>query len=132
MKKKILLSAIICAIICITIIVIININKIKRLKEFKETLNDIIESAGLYYDECNCDLFGDGPLDLKSSEIKFKNSESIKEGELTSMGKTIYVIEITDGEFCANGILDSYDIYKGECSTGAILEDNYSKSKQQK
>ncbi len=125
MKKKILL-------LCVVIFVIIIFTVFKiygylKLEEFKETLNEIIKVTEKYYRDCDCDLFGDGPFDIKSGEIQFKNSKSIKSGEVTYDGKNYYIIEVTNGDFCAKGTLDSYDIYKGECYNGSPLEKGYSK-----
>lgn len=103
-----------------------NIIDRSKVKAYKQTLNGIIDAAKIHNAEVDYQLFADGDIDLTEGKIQFENLDKITEGYVSYSNKEYYLYDVTNDEFCANGILGYYDIYRGSCDTGEVLDNSYS------
>lgn len=110
----------------ISVPIVANVVEKSKVKAFKQTLNGIIDAAKIHNAEANYKLFNNGDIDLTEGIIQFENLDLIVSGYISYNNNEYFLEEVTNSDFCANGILGYYDIYKGSCDTGEVLDNSYS------
>jgi type II secretory pathway pseudopilin PulG len=109
----------------ISVPIVSSIIEKSKIKSFKQTLNGIINSAKIYNAESNYKLFNNGEINLTSGIIQFENIDQIISGTIDYDDKEYYLYEVQIDKYCAVGTYDKYTIYKDNCDSGIVLENNF-------
>ena len=87
-------------------------------KIFKETVEQIVESVKIYRAENG--ITADHTYNIKTdNNIEYAKKSKIKGGTVEVSGSTYQIVNINNGDYCANGTLDNLEIEEvddeGEC-----------------
>ena len=96
----------------ITTPIILSLINETKINAFKDSLSMAIRSSDLYTELNNVDLtegISVTDLDLSHSDLKY--------GTIILNNKQLEAINVSNGDYCANGNLGALVVYKGECDT---------------
>ena len=100
----------------ITVPIISNSVEKSKQKLFKETIYGIIDATKLYIAD-NDFIVADSPIDVTGPLLEYENKKEIKGGTITynKTTKKYTVSNITNGEYCAVGTSENFEVTKGNC-----------------
>ena len=96
----------------ITTPIILSLINETKINAFKDSVSMAIRSSDLYTELNNVDLtegISVTDLDLSHSDLKY--------GTIILNNKQLEAINVSNGDYCANGNLGALVVYKGECDT---------------
>jgi type IV pilus assembly protein PilA len=98
-------------------IVLFSINNIKKNSArsvYIESVKNLITSTRQYYGENNYTDFPSEGIDIK--ELKIDNKKQFTSGIVKLVNDDFIVVDVSNGEYCANGKIDNLIVTDGECS----------------
>lgn len=98
----------------IAIFSVINIKKASAKSIYIESIKNLITSTSQYYGENNYTDFPSEGMAVK--DLKVDNKNQFTSGIVKLVNNDFIVIDISNGEYCANGKIDSLTITDGDCS----------------
>ena len=98
----------------IAIFSVINIKKTSAKSIYIESIKNLITSTSQYYGESNYTDFPSEGIDVK--DLKVDNKNQFTSGIVKLVNNDFIVIDVSNGDYCANGKIDSLIITDGDCS----------------
>jgi len=98
----------------IAIFSIINIKKNSAKSIYIESVKNLITSTSQYYGESDYTNFPSEGIDIK--DLKVDNKNQFTSGLVKLVNDDFMVVDVSNGDYCANGKIDSLTITDGDCS----------------
>ena len=98
----------------IAVFSIISIKKEFTKSVYIESVKNLITSTNQYYGENNYTNFSSDGMDIK--DLKVDNKKQFISGVIKLVNDDFIVVDVSNGEYCANGKIDSLIITDGDCS----------------
>lgn len=98
----------------IAVFSMINIKKASTKSVYIESVKNLITSTSQYYGESDYSNFPSEGIDVK--DLKAENKNQFTSGIVKLINDGFIVVDVSNGEYCANGKIDNLIITDGDCS----------------
>ena len=98
----------------IAVFSMINIKKASTKSVYIESVKNLITSTSQYYGDNNYTDFPSEGIGIK--DLKVDNKNQFTSGIIKLVNNDFIVVNVSNGDYCANGKIDSLIVTDGDCS----------------